>query len=189
MIAAGRLVAKKGFDVLLDAFREVRRRCDAGLVILGEGPLRSALEAKASALGLADAVALPGFQKNPSAWFARADLFVLSSFAEGMPNAMLQAMASGCPVVATDCPSGPREILEDGRWGTLVPPGDVGALADAIMNGLRAPSPRSLFPGRARVRALSRERAAAYALDPIAEQYVRLLLPSGRGRLARPQPP
>jgi glycosyltransferase involved in cell wall biosynthesis len=169
-IAAGRLVKKKGFDVLLDALARTRRRREVRLVILGEGPERSTLESRVAALGLRDVVALPGFVENPLAWFARADLFVLSSFAEGMPNAMLQAMAAGCPVVATDCPSGPREILEDGRWGTLVPPGDAGALAEAIAFALGSP----------RARSDSRARAAAFGIDAIAEQYAGLLFGGDR---------
>jgi len=165
VVAAGRLVRKKGFDVLLEATARARRRRELRVVILGEGPERGALESRVAALGLGDVVALPGFVDDPLAWFARADLFVLSSFTEGMPNAMLQAMAAGCPVVATDCPSGPREVLEDGRWGVLVPPGDAVALADAIVAELGSPRPRSD----------SRVRAEAFRIDPIAAQYADLL--------------
>ncbi|HVH48072.1 MAG TPA: glycosyltransferase [Labilithrix sp.] len=169
VLAAGRLVVKKGFALLLDAFARARRERELRLVILGEGPMRRALESRIATLGLGGVVALPGFVENPLAWFARADLFVLSSFAAGMPNALLQAMAAGCPVVATDCPSGPREILEDGRWGTLVPPGNAGALADAIVEAL----------GARQLRSESRARAEAFGIEPIAARYAQLLFGEG----------
>lgn len=170
VVAAGRLVEKKGFDVLLDAFARVRRARAARLVLLGDGPERAALAARVSALGVSADVLLAGFVANPHAWFARSELFVLSSFAEGMPNAMLQAMSAGCAVVATDCPSGPREILADveqahGRWGTLVPMGDPAALGDAILRAL------ANLPARS----LARERAASFDIAPIAQAYERVL--------------
>jgi glycosyltransferase involved in cell wall biosynthesis len=168
VIAAGRLVKKKGFEVLLEAFARAVKRVPARLVLLGEGPERRALEARVDALGLRAVVALPGFVDNPFAWFARSDVFVLSSYAEGMPNALLQAMAAGCTVVATDCPSGPREILEDGRWGMLVPVGDGRRMAEAIASSLAQPAPRER----------SRVRASAFAIDRVASAYEGALLGS-----------
>lgn len=165
VIAAGRLVRKKGFDVLLDAFARLRQTREARLVILGDGIERHALESRIATLGIGESVVLTGFVENPLAWFARADLFVLSSFAEGMPNALLQAMAAGCPVVATDCPSGPREILEDGRWGELVPPGDASEIANAIDRALAKPRPRSE----------SRRRSEAFGIETVASSYAALL--------------
>jgi len=162
VVAAGRLVPKKGFDVLLAAFAEAP---EAELVILGEGPERERLERRIAELGLSARARLAGFVTDPLSWFARADLFVLSSFAEGMPNVLLQAMACGCPVVATDCPSGPREILDHGRWGRLVPPHDVQALAGAITASLKEKSPRDV-----------RRRASDFDEGAIVTAYERLLL-------------
>ena len=102
------------------------------LMILGEGEERSTLEALVNGMGLDDDVALPGFVDNPYSYMRSAALFVLSSRWEGFGNVLAEAMACGTPVVSTDCPSGPAEILENGRWGSLVPVGDVNAMADAI---------------------------------------------------------
>ena len=132
VLAAGRLVRQKGFATLLEAFALARQRTPCRLIILGEGPLRGELESAAGRLGVEDAVALPGFAPNPFAAMARAGVFVLSSEWEGLPNVLIQAMAVGAKVVATDCPSGPREILEGGRLGRLVPVGDAPTMAQAI---------------------------------------------------------
>ncbi len=133
VLGVGRLTAQKDFDSLLRAFAKLRQKRQARLMILGEGELRSKFEALIEALGLSADVALPGFQSNPLAYMRRASLFVLSSRFEGFGNVLVEAMACGTPVVSTDCPSGPAEILEDGKWGRLVPVGDVGALADAML--------------------------------------------------------
>jgi glycosyltransferase involved in cell wall biosynthesis len=119
----------------------VRQSHPARLLILGEGELHADLWRLVQALGLTDAVAMPGYEPNPFAYMRRARVFVLSSRYEGLPNALIQAMACGCPVVSTDCPSGPREILDGGRYGALVPVGDVDALADAIVRGLEGQLP------------------------------------------------
>ncbi|MCI0511147.1 glycosyltransferase involved in cell wall biosynthesis [Chromohalobacter marismortui] len=132
IVAAGRLTVQKDFATLIDAFAEVRRTHRARLVILGEGELRADLEARIDALGISDDVALPGFVDNPYPWMRQASLFVLSSAWEGFCNVLAEAMACGTPVVSTDCPSGSAEILEDGKWGRLVPVGDAPALARAI---------------------------------------------------------
>jgi glycosyltransferase involved in cell wall biosynthesis len=112
------------------------------LVIIGDGPGRRAIERQRDALGLGDAVLLPGFQDNPYAWMRRADVFALSSRYEGLPTVLIEALACGARVVATDCPSGSAEILEDGRWGTLVPVGDAPAFAAALLDTL----PRGRWP-------------------------------------------
>jgi glycosyltransferase involved in cell wall biosynthesis len=175
-VAAGRLVPKKGFDVLLDAIARVRRQREIRLSIMGEGPERAVLEKDIERRGLGDAVELAGFVDNPFARLARADVFVLSSIAEGMPNALIEAMACGCPVVATDCPSGPREILRDGRDGALVAPRDPAALAAAILRTLADP------PDRAALRARAREFDVASAVAGYA-RALGLGEPSGqRGR-------
>jgi glycosyltransferase involved in cell wall biosynthesis len=132
----GRLAPKKDFPTLLRAFAEIRGKYRARLMILGEGPARGELEALVRELDLEADVALPGFVENPYAYLARANLFVLSSRWEGLPTVLIEAMFCGVPVVATDCPSGPREILGGGRYGTLVPVGDMDALTHAMEAGL-----------------------------------------------------
>src|SRR5439155_1465277 len=140
VVAAGRLEAQKGFDLLLDAFARVRADgLGATLTILGDGPDREALAARAHRLGLGEAVRFAGFQPRPSRYFAAADLFVLSSRYEGLPNVVLEALAAGCPVVASACSDGVREVVRDGVNGLLVPPEDRDALARALGCLLGAP--------------------------------------------------
>ena len=139
IIGAGRLQKQKDFSTLIQAFAMVRKVKPCRLLILGQGPLRHELEAQIERCGLKKVAALPGFVDNPFPWFRRASVFVLSSRWEGMPNVLLQAMACGTPVVATDCPSGPRECLKDGAYGTLVPVSDAAQLAEAILAALRSP--------------------------------------------------
>lgn len=166
VVAVGRLVEQKDMATLLNAFRRVRDRRVARLLILGDGPERERLEAQVARLGLANDVALPGFVDNPYAVMARAQLFVLSSAWEGFGNVLAEAMACGCPVVSTDCPSGPREILEDGHYGPLVAVGDAPALADAMIRVLDSPpTERDL-----------RARAQAFSVEAIAEKTLELLL-------------
>jgi glycosyltransferase involved in cell wall biosynthesis len=173
ILGVGRLVPQKDFTTLLRAFSLVRDRIDARLVILGEGPERKALEDAAAKLGLCDHIALPGEVSNPFAYLRRASLFVLSSRWEGMPNVLLQALAVGTPVVATDCHSGPREILDGGHLGPLVPVGDDRALAEAVLATL------SLDPEDLRERVVRlRERARDFSAATIATQYLSALLPA-----------
>lgn len=139
VIGCGRLVPLKGFDTLIKAFALVRGQMPARLVILGEGPLRSELQAMIEVLGLQDDALLAGYAANPQAWLANSDVFVLSSRSEGFGNVVVEALASGAQVVSTNCPSGPPEILEQGRWGTLVPVGDAPAMAQAIVQALTRP--------------------------------------------------
>ena len=177
VVAAGRLVENKNFALLIDAF--VDAQMPGKLVIIGEGPLRADLEQRARDRGAADRIVLAGFVANPFPILANADLFVLSSNAEGFPNALVEAMALGRPVIATNCASGPSEILADSRaadldglifasHGTLVPTNDRSALAEAL-RALRDPALR------ARYGAAARRRAMAYSADAAAQRYWRVL--------------
>jgi glycosyltransferase involved in cell wall biosynthesis len=137
ILGAGEFVPQKRFEDLIKAYAELPNRKGLSLIILGDGELRDALAAVAEQYGVAGSVVLPGFDPNPFRYMARCDVFVLSSGWEGMPNVLLQAMACGAPVVATDCPHGPREVLQEGRLGELVPVGDVPSMASAIERQLR----------------------------------------------------
>jgi glycosyltransferase involved in cell wall biosynthesis len=139
-LAAGRLHRQKGFDVLISAFSIVRRSVNCKLIIMGEGEERSTLSRLASQSGFANDIDLIGFIGNPYGMMARAKVFVLSSRWEGLPTVLIEAMACGAPVVSTDCPSGPSEILERGRYGALVPVEDADALAYAMRSALYAPA-------------------------------------------------
>lgn len=146
---AGRLVPVKDHRTLVSAFARLRERRPARLVIFGEGPLEADLRAQAAALGVGQSVLLPGYVNDPSACYRAADLFVLSSTSEGFGNVLIEAMAEGVPVVSTDAPHGPREILADGRFGLLTPVGDIAALASAMERTLDVPSAPELLRGRA----------------------------------------
>jgi glycosyltransferase involved in cell wall biosynthesis len=141
IVAAGSLVPWKGFTDLIVAMSKVVQQADARLLILGEGPMRAALTELIEKLRLDDAVRLPGNVDNPLAYFSRADVFVLCSYVEGLPNVLVEAMLCGCTPVATNCPTGPREVLQDGRYGYLVPMRDPAALAEGIVSALRYPVP------------------------------------------------
>lgn len=169
VITVGRYAEQKDHATLLRAFAIVHRNRAARLVLVGQGPLRAQLEALASELGVSDSVLFTGWQPNPFAWLARADLFVLSSRYEGFGNVIVEAMACGLPVVSTDCPSGPREILRDGDAGMLVPVGDVPALADAMTAVL---SDRDLSD---RLVAKSAARAPDFDISVIGPRYAALL--------------
>lgn len=131
-VTAGRLVPPKDHATLLKAFALHRVKHSSRLIILGDGPLRDGLETLAHALNLSGAVDFVGFQPNPLPYFRHADCFVLSSSSEGFGNVLVEAMGCGTPVISTDCPHGPAEILEKGRYGTLVRPTDPTALSVAM---------------------------------------------------------
>jgi glycosyltransferase involved in cell wall biosynthesis len=135
--AAGRLNKVKDFPTLISAFYTVHQcHPEARLLILGDGTERNNLTQLVSELGLEGLVLLPGFVGDPTKYMEQSSLFVLSSLSEGLPNVLVEAMACGCPVVSTDCLSGPREILKDGEYGHLVPVGDAEAMAAAILDVL-----------------------------------------------------
>lgn len=164
VLAVGRLTSAKDYPSLLRAFAKVRSERDCRLVILGEGELRPALDAVVQELRIVDSVEMPGFVDNPFQWMRQASLFVLSSAWEGLPTVLIEAMACGTPVVSTDCHSGPREILEDGRWGALVPVGDVDALAEQMAKALGSVGALDVT---ARARHFSDEKAVAAYLGVI----------------------
>ena len=166
ILGVGRLVAQKDFATLMNAFAELRQRKMAKLIILGEGPGRLELERLAENLGLRDDVQLPGFVQNPYAFMSNAALLALSSRWEGSPNVLVECMGCGTPVVATDCPGGPNEILEAGRYGPLVPVGDSQALAAAMLATLEAPLPAEIL----------RRKADDFRVEVSAERYLQVLL-------------
>lgn len=166
ILALGRLEPAKDYATLMRAFARVSAERPARLIVLGEGNDRSMLTALADELGLTAHVDLHGDVANPFAFLARADLYVLSSAYEGCPNALMEAMACGCRIVSTDCPSGPRELLKQGALGSLVPVGDPEALGEAMLEALdRTPATQPLMA-----------RAADYDLPRIAERYSQVLL-------------
>lgn len=164
IVTVGRMKAVKNHPLLLRAFAQLNN-LDARLLFVGDGEGRAAVLSLAQELGVADKVILAGFHRDPTPFYNTADLFVLSSNYEGFGNVIVEALAQGLPVVSTDCPSGPGEILEGGRWGTLVPVGDADALAAAIDRALETPhDPAAL-----------RRRAADFAPEIAARKYLDLL--------------
>ena len=171
IVGAGRLQQQKDFPTLIRAFAQVRRTRPCRLLLLGDGRERATLEALIAQLGIGADVELPGFQQNLYPFLGRADLFVLSSAWEGSPNVLTEALALGTPVVATDCPSGPREILDDGRFGPLVPVGDAPALASAMTQTLDRPLPATILASAVN----------AYTQEASARAYLRCLDAEGLG--------
>ena len=167
LLAVGRLSPQKDFRMLIQAFARVRETRQMRLLILGEGRERLSLEVLVRELGLEQDISMTGFVANPYPYMARASLFVLSSRWEGLPGVLIEALCCGAPLIATDCPSGPREILADGQYGQLVPVGDVSALAKAIEASLDGealrPSRRSWLP---------------FELEAVVNQYIDMLLGS-----------
>jgi glycosyltransferase involved in cell wall biosynthesis len=165
ILGVGELCARKDFSTLLRAFARLQRDRPCRLIIGGEGRQRDRLRQLAQDLGIADAVDFPGFLSNPYAYMKRARLFVLSSVCEGMPVVLVEAMACGTPVISTDCPSGPREVLDDGRYGPLVPVGDAETLADRMAAILDNPPSANLL----------RQVADSYSVANSSQQYLKAL--------------
>lgn len=165
ILGIGRLTDQKDFPTLIQAFALMRQQRRVRLMILGEGEKRAKLEALIAELGLEDDIALPGFVENPFAYLSKAAVFALSSIMEGLPTVLIEAIAVGTPVVSTDCPSGPVEILEGGKYGKLVPVGDVSGLAEAIAYTLNYPTnPELLW-----------HRSQSFCVDRAVEQYLEVL--------------
>lgn len=166
IVTLGRLVPVKDHQTLLKAFALLEQAKRYRLAIFGEGPLKDDLIALAADLGISDRVLLPGYVNDPATCYACADLFVLSSTSEGFGNVLVEAMAAGVPVVSTDAPHGPREILADGRFGALVPIGDASALAKAMTEALAKPPQAEVL----------RERAASFHSDVVGDLYESLFI-------------
>jgi glycosyltransferase involved in cell wall biosynthesis len=167
LLSIGTLKVQKNQALLLSALALLSQHVDAHLIILGEGQLRASLEHQAKELNIAERVTLAGFKAHPTPYFQSADLFVLSSDWEGLPTVLIEALAAGTPVVSTDCPSGPREILADGKFGRLVPVGDAAGLAAAIAESLATPYDRAALVARAQ----------HFSIDRAVDQYLALLFP------------
>jgi glycosyltransferase involved in cell wall biosynthesis len=165
VVGVGRLVEQKDFATLIRAFEIVQRDQDVRLLILGEGPERQRLEDLAASLGLSDKIEMPGFINNPWPLMAQASVFALSSRWEGWPNVLAEALALGLPVVSTDCPTGPNEILDNGKYGLLVPIQDPPALAAAIAQTLQDPPPSASL----------QQRAQKWSVENITDQYLQAL--------------
>lgn len=164
-LAVGRLNPQKDFSNLLNAFAKVRKQKQARLVILGEGEERQKLTKLVEDLGISEDVLMPGFVENPYAFMTKANCFVLSSRNEGLPTVLIEAMACGCPVVATDCPSGPDEILDRGKYGSLVSVKNSEALSRAMLETLANPLSKNALI----------ERASIYSTEKVVDRYLSLL--------------
>lgn len=164
-LAVGRLTPQKDFATLIEAFALVRKKVAAKLIILGEGECRTELETRIEQLGLEQDVGLPGFVDNPYAYMSRAKSLILSSRWEGLGNVLIEAMACGCPVIATDCPSGPNEILAAGKYGHLVSIGNPEELSIAILQVLKTSVNQDLL----------RQRAMYFTVERAASQYLKLI--------------
>lgn len=173
ILGIGRFVAEKDFPLLLDAFAKVRQERQVRLIFLGgdftshdQRSLKTQLLEQAEQLGVAGDIDMPGFVDNPFAYLSKAGVFVLSSACEGFGNVLVEALLCGCPVVSTDCPGGPAEILENGKYGELVPVGDKCGLADAICRALDSPLNREFL----------RARGSEFSVEIAVDKYRRLLL-------------
>jgi glycosyltransferase involved in cell wall biosynthesis len=169
LLSVGRLNAQKDYPTLFRAVAELRQTRDLRLIVLGEGPERAALEQLADDIGISDILAMPGFVDNPFAYMRQAHLFVLSSRWEGFGLVIVEALACGCPVLSTDCPSGPGEILEGGKYGRLTPVGDASQMAQAIEASLDAPEDPEVLMARARdfeLNRIARTYLETLGLDP-----------------------
>jgi len=166
ILGVGRLEEQKDYPTLIKAFAVVHKQLDAKLVILGEGRERATLQTLINELKLQDAITLLGHVDNPFSYMKQSDLFVLSSVREGFGNVIAEALAIGCPVVSTDCPSGPNEILANGQFGMLVPMQSPEALGQAILSTLKAPLPSDTL----------RQRGSTFSVSSSVQHYLDYML-------------
>lgn len=174
ILGVGELGYRKDFSTVIRAFAEVRKEHDCRLVILGKGNQREMLLALAEELGVAEDVDLIGFQPNPYAFMQYAAVFAFASLWEGLGFVLIEALAVGTPVVSTDCPSGPREILQDGKYGALIKLGDDHEMAKEIISALNNPLPKEKLQEAAKayeIEASATAYLAAFCLPPYAEEY------------------
>ncbi|MGY3313445.1 glycosyltransferase involved in cell wall biosynthesis [Peribacillus simplex] len=163
LLSVGRLSQQKGFDVLINAFKIVKEKIpNAHLTILGEGSLKDELQDLAEKIGVLDEISFVGFKNNPYPYYYYADTYILSSRWEGFPNSLLEALACETKVVATDCKSGPREIIGDNEYGILVKEGDYIALAEGIIKSINGINK-------------SKNRAANFTIEKIIKEYENVL--------------
>lgn len=173
IVSVGRLQALKDFPTLIRAIAQIRQQMPVRLMILGDGEQRTSLEALIDETGLSSEVALPGFVSNPYAFMSKAAACVMSSVLEGLPTVLIESLAVGTPVISTDCPSGPAEILDHGKYGSLVPIGDSEALAQAIIATLT----------RATNTELLQQRARDFSLDAVVDSYIDLITNKSSNRI------
>jgi glycosyltransferase involved in cell wall biosynthesis len=166
IIGIGRLKKLKNFSLLIKAFERINKTLPSSLVILGDGPERSNLQALIEDLNLFGKVHLTGFVENPSLFLRLSDIFVSASEWEGFGNVIVEAMNEGLKIVVCDCPGGPREILEDGLWGILVPPGNVSELVMSIERAIWDENIPDV-----------KKRAKQFDLPTIANEYLKILIP------------
>jgi glycosyltransferase involved in cell wall biosynthesis len=165
VLAIGRLEQQKNFGLLIDAFARVRAERDARLLILGEGSQRVRLQEKIEQMGLNDVVQMPGFLPNPFPFIAKAKVLAMSSLWEGFPLVLIEALSLKTPIVATDCPSGPSEALDGGRYGELVPMNDASALATALLEALGG-----------KTKSAPEEWLRQFHPDYVADEYLKLMM-------------
>jgi len=168
LLTVGRLTKQKGYPYLFRAYSRIHKEIDEKLIILGTGEEEEKLKSLANELGIQERVVFLGFQKNPYKFMNIASIFVLSSLWEGFPNVLLEAMECGVPVVSTDCSSGPREIITNGKNGILIPPADERALADAMLTLLKDENLRKKFSKN------GKRRAEDFRIEKILPQYEEL---------------
>lgn len=164
ILAVGNLKKEKNYVMMLHAFNLLRKKINAKLLILGEGEERPVLESIIFENNMQDSVFLPGFVKNVQKFYASADLFILTSICEGFPMVLLEALAAGTPIVSVDCPSGPREILDNGKYGQLLTSYDPQNFANAMEEALLSTHNREQF----------RIRAREFSIEKFVENYIQL---------------
>jgi glycosyltransferase involved in cell wall biosynthesis len=166
IIAIGRLEYQKNYSLLIKAFKLLQKKKQINLLILGEGSQRKTLARLIQELGLNEKIFLPGFVMNPHEYLKKSELLVLSSDYEGLPTVLIEALLLDIPVVSTNCKTGPNEILEGGKWGRLVEPGDAEGLCQAMLDTLNDPNPPEV-----------KKRAKDFSLDKTVDDYLKVLFP------------